>query len=77
MGVGTDLTRFFARTNENHVLGDYRARSLKEFVERHPEHDGWNLYPATQKLLNQGFLIELDDANIFLEAHSWQNRQKT
>ena len=74
MGVGTDLIRFFARTNENRVLGDYRARSLKEFVERHPEHDGWNLYPATQKLLNQGFLIELDDANIFLEAHSWQNR---
>jgi len=74
MGVGTDLIRFFARTDENRVLDVDKPRSLKEFVEKHPEHVGWNLYPATRKLLNQGFLIELDDKNIFLEAHSWQNR---
>lgn len=74
MGVGTDLIRFFARTDENRLLGADKPRSLKEFVKKHPEHNGWNLYPATRKLLNQGFLIELDDTNIVLEAHSWQNR---
>src|SRR5258708_2786811 len=75
MGIGTDLIRFFERTNAHQVLGDYRARSLKEFIEKYPQHVGWNLYPATQKLVFQGYLIELDDANIFLEAHSWHNRR--
>ncbi len=75
MGIGTDLIRFFERTNGYQVLGDYRPRSLKEFIQKHPEHVGWNLYPAIQKLVHQGYLIELDDENIFLEAHSWHNRR--
>ncbi len=75
MGIGTDLIRFFERTNGHQVLGDYRPRSLKEFIEKHPEYVGWNLYPATEKLVHQGYLSELDDENIFLEAHSWHNRR--
>ncbi len=75
MGIGTDLIRFFERTNAHRVLGDYRARSLKEFMEKHPEHVGWNLWPATQKLVNQGYLIELDDAINFLAAQPWHNRR--
>lgn len=74
MGIGTDLIRFFERTAENHVLDDHRPRSLKEFIKKHPEHDNWNLNSATLKLVHQGYLIELDDENIFLEAHSWHNR---
>src|SRR6266487_4770905 len=75
MGIGTDLIRFFERTNGHRVLDDYRPRSLKEFIKKHPEHVNWNLYSATQKLVHQGYLIELDDENIFLEAHSWHNRR--
>ncbi len=75
MGIGTDLIRFFERTNGHRVLGGYRARSLKEFIEKYPEHAELNLYRATQKLVYQGYLMELDDENIFLEAHSWHNRR--
>ena len=75
MGIGTDLIRFFERTNDNSILGNHVPRSLKEFINAYPEHFNWNLHSATQKLVQQGYLVELDDANIFLEAHSWRNRR--
>lgn len=75
MGIGTDLIRFFERTNGHRVLGDYRARSLKEFIDKHPEHVGWSLWPAVQKLVHQGYLIELDDDLNIFAAQPWHNHR--
>ena len=75
MGIGTDLIRFFERKNGHRVLGDYRARSLKEFIKKYPEHVGWSLWPAVQKLVHQGYLIELDDDLNIFAAQPWHNHR--
>ena len=75
MGIGTDLIRFFERKNGHRVLGDYRARSLNEFIGKYHQYVGWSLWPTVQKLVHQRYLIELDDDLNIFAAQPWHNHR--
>ncbi len=75
MGIGTDLVRFFARTNGHHLshTGQYAARSLNEFIQEHPEYITADLWPITLRLALQGHLHFAGTANEFPIPQLWLN----
>ena len=75
MGIGTDLVKFFEITNGHYIsgTGQYAARSLNEFIHKHPEHITADLWPITLRLALQGQLHFAGTANEFSLSQPWLN----
>jgi serine protease Do len=75
LGIGTDLVRFFARTNADYLsdAGQYAPRSLNEFIQEHPEHIMADMWPITLRLALQGHLHFAGAANESPLSQPWLN----
>ena len=74
LGIGTDLVGFFEVASDYYTYyGQFSAKSLYEFIEKHPEYIGANLWPVTLRLVQQGHLNFVRFDNRSPVSQLWMN----